>query len=328
MKSFAHYNVRSVTEAVDLMNTIGRKAMLIAGGTDLLSALKDKSLANYPEALINIKTIPHLTEIKTDESGGIKIGALATLADVISSPIIAETWPILKQAAITVASPQIRNVGTIGGNLCQGTRCWYYRYPSQIGGSIHCFRKGGKNCPAVPGKNQYHAILGAKRCFAVCPSDMAVALSALNATIILTGPAGTREVGIETFYTPLGTILEHNEMVTAIHIPNLPWIGEQTFLKFTLRKPIDFAIVSAASRINLDGKVCAKAVIVLGAVAPVPLRCVEAEKFLEGKLISEEKAAQAAQIALAGAKPLSQNAYKVKISKFLIKRVITDLVRL
>ncbi len=323
MKSFAHYNARSIDEAVELLAMFKGRAVLNAGGTDILGRLKDQCLAQSPEAVINIKTIHELDGIEENASG-LTIGALTPLADVIRSPIIAKTYSVLKATAVTVASPQLRTTATIGGNLCQETRCWYYRYPNDIGGRISCFRKGGKACPAVPGKNQYHAILGAEKCFSVCPSDMAVSLTALDATLSIVGPSGTRTVSVEAFYNPLGTVLKQDEMITYIHIPAPPLSATQVFYKFTLRKPIDFAVVSVAALINVKDGVCADARIALGAVAHRPFRCVDAEHYLKGKPISMETAARAAEMALAGAKPLSQTAYKVNVAKALVKRAIIN----
>lgn len=325
MKLFNHINAHSVDEATQILAKYEGKAKLNAGGTDLLGVLKDRILPDYPEAIINIKMIPGLNTIEEDEEG-ISIGALTTLVDIITSPLIKKNCPLLKEAAVTVASPQIRNIATIGGNLCQDTRCWYYRYPDEIGGMIKCFRKGGKTCPAVSGENQYHAVMGAKKCFAVCPSDTAMALTALGATLTIAGAKVTRNIPVEEFYTPLGNMLTPGEVITAIYIPKPSPVARQTFLKFTLRKPIDFAIVSVASIITLDQGLCTDARIVLGAVAPTPVRALKAEEFLKGKELSEETAAEAAELALAGAKPLSKNVYKLEIAKTLLKRVVSGLV--
>lgn len=322
MKSFAHFNASSVEEAVRLLAEYQGKAKLNAGGTDLLGVLKDRILPDYPEAIINIKTIPGLNTIEEEERG-IRVGALTTLVDIIRSPLVTKYSPLLQEAAATVASPQIRNMATIGGNLCQDTRCWYYRYPDKIGGMIDCFRKGGKSCPAAAGENRYHAVMGAKKCFAVCPSDTAVALTALGATLTVEGLKGKRSLPVEELYTPLGNVLAPAEMVTAIYIPKPSFAARESFLKFTLRKPIDFAIVSVASLLNLEQGTCSEARLVLGAVAYAPLRAFKAEEFLKGKKLDPEAAAEAAELALEGAKPLSKNAYKLEIAKTLLKRAIT-----
>jgi len=205
MKTFAHVNAGSVDEVTNLLAQYQGKAKINAGGTDLLGVLKHRILPEYPEMLINIKKITGLNIIEADEEW-IRIGALTTLVDIVKSPLIEKTCSLLKEAARSVASPQIRNIATIGGNLCQDTRCWYYRYPDEIGGMIKCFRKGGKTCPAVSGENRYHAIMGAKKCYAVCPSDTAVALIALGATLTIVGSKGTHTLPVEELFTPLGRI--------------------------------------------------------------------------------------------------------------------------
>jgi xanthine dehydrogenase YagS FAD-binding subunit len=221
-----------------------------------------------------------------------------------------------------VATPQIRNAATIGGNLCQDVRCWYYRYPRHIGGPILCARKGKGPCLAVKGDNRYHALMGAKKCFAVCPSDAAVALAALDAQIVMAGPEGERRTAVTEFYNPMGNSLKRGEMVTGVEVPSVEKEARQAFLKFTLRKPVDFAIVSVATVITVNGGVCTDARIALGAVAAGPVRATKAEKILVGRPIDEKAAADAGEAALAGAKPLSMNAYKIEIAKTLVKRSI------
>ena len=321
MKPFAHYNARSVDEAIQLLINYEGRSKLNAGGTDLLGVLKDRILPDYPEAIINIKTIFGLDTLEIGEDG-VSIGALTTLVDLIKSPFIEKNYPLLQEAAKTVASPQIRNIATIGGNICQDTRCWYYRYPDELGGMIECFRKGKKGCPAVAGDNRYHAILGAKQCYAVCPSDIAVALTALGATLTIAGRDGNRTIPLENFFTPLGNVLTPEEMITAIWIPKPLPSTRQKFLKFTIRKPIDFAVVSVASCITLEQNICTSARMVLGAVAYTPLRALAVEEFLKGKELGEEIAAEAAELSVAGAKPLSKNAYKIEIAKALVKEAI------
>lgn len=207
MKYFEHYNAASVDEAIALLKKFNGSGKLIAGGTDLLGTLKNGILPDYPDAVINIKTIPDLDLIKEDD-GGLKIGALAKLADVAQSPSVKKFCCILADAAESVAGPEIRNMATIAGNLCQDTRCWYYRYPHSMGGRIQCFRKGGKSCPAVQGDNRYHAVLGGRKCFAVCPSDTAIALAALDASITVAGPGGINVIPVTELYKPLGCALK------------------------------------------------------------------------------------------------------------------------
>jgi xanthine dehydrogenase YagS FAD-binding subunit len=321
VKTFDHVNARSVDEALSLLRDYGGRACVIAGGTDLLGVLKDQILEKYPEALINIKTIPGLDTIE-EEAEGLRIGALAKVAEIVRSPVVKAKFPALSQAVASVASPEIRSMGTIGGNLCQDVRCWYYRYPQHMGGRLLCHRKGTGPCHAIKGDNRYHAIMGGKACFAVCPSDTAIALSALQAELGIVGPEGARTIPVQDFFTPLGNRLDQNELVTEIRIPDPPLECRQAFLKFTLRKPIDFAIASVASAITVKDGVCADARIVLGAVAPTPLRSESAEQAIKGKPIDAKTAEEAARASVLGARALSGNAYKIEITKVLVKRAL------
>ena len=323
MKSFAHYNAGTVREAVKLLKEYDGKARINAGGTDLLGALRDKSIPVYPEALINIKNIKDLEYIRKDKAG-LQIGALTKLADIVSSQEVVENYPILAEAAHTVATPQIRNMGTLGGNLAQDVRCWYYRYPAQIGGPVTCLRKGSGTCLAVRGDNRYHAVIGGKKCFAVCPSDTATALAALDAHVVAAGPEGKRKIAVADFYNPLGNALGKDEIILSVLIPKRPGESRQRFSKFTLRKPIDFAVVSVAVVIDIADGLCKDLRIVLGAVAPGPYRAYAAEEYLKGRAIDEETAAKAAELALKDAKPLSMNGYKIKIAQTLVKRVLLN----
>jgi xanthine dehydrogenase YagS FAD-binding subunit len=326
MRPFTHVNARSVKEACKLLAEYDGRAVLNAGGTDLLGTLKGDNLFQHPEALINIKTITGLDKI-VESKGILRIGALAKLSTLVRSPLLNKRFPVLAEAARTVATPQIRNAATLGGNLCQDVRCWYYRYPRHIGGPILCARKGKGPCLAVKGDNRYHALMGAKKCFAVCPSDTAVALAALDGQVSIAGPEGERKVAVTDFYNPLGNSLKRGEMVTSVEVPSVEEESKQVFLKFTLRKPVDFAIVSVATVITLKNGVCADARIALGAVAAGPLRAAKAEKIFEGKRVDEKAAADAAEEALSGAKPLSMNAYKIEIAKTLVKRAVLQCLQ-
>jgi xanthine dehydrogenase YagS FAD-binding subunit len=321
MRPFKHYNAGTIKEACKLLAKYDGRAVLNAGGTDLLSTLKEENLFEYPEALINLKTIAGLEDI-IESRGTLRIGALAKLSSLVTSPLLNERYPALAEAAHTVATPQIRNAATIGGNLCQDVRCWYYRYPRHIGGPILCARKGKGPCLAVKGDNRYHALMGGKKCFAVCPSDTAVALAALDGQIRIAGLEGQRKLAVTDFYTSMGNGLKRGEMVTGVEVPSVADGSRQSFLKFTLRKPVDFAIVSVAAVITVQDGVCTDARIALGAVAPGPVRASGAEEVLLGRPLDEKTAAAAGEAALAGAKPLSMNAYKIEIAKTLVKRAV------
>ena len=306
MKRFEHHNAYSIDEAVKLLRHYSGKAKVNAGGTDLLGALRDKVVMNYPEALINLKTIDGLGQIREDDKG-LTIGALAKLAEIEKSPIIKKEYNLLAESARSVASPQIRNMATIGGNLAQDIRCWFYRYPAHIGGPIDCLRRGGKACTALAGDHRYHSIFGPapvagissshgssrKGCFAVSPSDIAVALVTLDATIVTTDQTLPAHLFFKATATN-ATVLKADEVITEIQIPKPANGVKQKFTKFTLRKPIDFAIVSVAAVIQTKNGVCSDARIVLGAVAPAPARAHGAEASIRGKHIDENAATEAA----------------------------------
>jgi xanthine dehydrogenase YagS FAD-binding subunit len=349
MKWFEHHNAGSIEEAVELLNSYEGKAKMIAGGTDLLGALRDRVVPEYPEAVINIKTINDLDYVKADENG-LTIGALTRLVDIVKSPVVKEEYKLLAEAAYSVATPHIRNMGTIGGNLAQDVRCWFYRYPVQIGGPMVCLRRGDKFCSALAGDNRYHSIFGPapltespgldrrsdqsdvpsypnkarKGCFAVNPSDIAVALVALDARIVTTKQTLPAHLFFKATATN-STVLETDELIKEIQIPRPPAGAGQCFEKFTLRKPIDFAIVSVASILTVENGVCTDARIVLGSVAPEPLRARNAEEVLKGRTIDEETAEEAAKHAVEGARPLRMNEYKVEIAKALVKRRIMGM---
>jgi xanthine dehydrogenase YagS FAD-binding subunit len=320
MKKFGHINASSVDEAVSWQRRYGDKANVIAGGTDLLGKLKDEILPTYPEAIINLKTIPGLDFIK-EEDGMLKIGALARLHDIATHPTVKGRYPALALAAHRTASPNIRHMGTLGGNICQDIRCWYYRNP---GNRFPCLRKGGGRCYAIDGDNRYHSIFGGSvqgGCYAVHPSDTAPALIALNAKII----TSKRTINAQDFFQ-VGvlktTVLDADEIVTEMHVPEPSQGARSAFLKFAIRKSIDFPIVNCAAMItSLAGKVSA-ARICLNAVFVKPYRALKAEQAIIEKAIDETTAEAAGVCALSDAKPLEHNLYMVQVGKTLVKRTI------
>lgn len=312
MKKITHVNATTVAGAV--LALAKGKAAVIAGGTDLLDQLKAMISPILPDTLVNIKTISGLDYIK-EEGGMLKIGTLTRLADIAESTVVQGKYAALAQAAHKVASPELRNMGTIGGNLCQDVRCWYYRAEHN---HFYCFRKGGALCFGVAGDNRYLAILGGQVCFAVCPSDTAIALGALNATIV----TNKRSIPTGDFFVVLGNILKDDEIVTEVQVP-LPKAGtKQVFLKFAIRKAFDFAISSVATAITVAAGNVTDARIVLGGVCPYPYRATGAEDALKGKAISESVAAAAGTAAVKDAFALSKNAYNIQITKTLVKRAI------
>ncbi len=320
MKKFVHMNAMTIDEATATLGRYGDRASVIAGGTDLLGKMKAEILPTYPEALVNLKTIPGLDFIK-EENGLLKIGALTRLADIASHPVIQRRYAALAEAAHRTASPNIRVMGTLGGNLCQDIRCWYYRNPHN---RFPCLRKGGGRCYAIRGDNRYHSIFGGsveEGCYAVHPSDTAPALIALNAKI----KTSKRIVGIQDFFkvqVRKTTILDPDEIVTEIHVPAPKEGTRNCFLKFAVRKTIDFAIVNCAAMVSCKKGIVHAAGICLNAVHINPYRAVKAEDFLIGKEINDENLDAAAVAGVSGAKPLSHNGYMVQIAKTLIKRAV------
>jgi len=311
-------------EAVGLLGEYGKEAKIIAGGIDMLGLMKNRVAS--PKILVNIKKIPDLRYIRENEDG-LAIGTLTLINDMQRSDLLKSKYPILCQTAGAIASPQIRNMATVGGNLCQEVRCWYYRRPPDTGISFHCHRKTHNGqCYATEGENQYHAIFGGHSCCAVCPSDMATTLMALNARINTVSPTGGRSIPIDEFYTPLGNTLERGEVITSIQVPGLSPASRQRFIKFSIRKAVDFSVVSAVSSITLENGVVTGARIVLGGVSYKPWRLFNAEEILMGERLSESLAIKAARAGLVDASPLSKNAYKVTIAETLVKRVILDQV--
>lgn len=324
MKEFKHFNAHSPEEAVSLLGHYGEKAWAIAGGTDVLGKMKDAILPTYPEALVNLKTIPNFGYIKEEDSL-LKIGPLALLADIAASPVVNQKYKALAEAAGRTASPHLRNMGTIGGNLCQDIRCWYYRNQNN---RFSCLRKKGGRCYAIKGDNRYHSIFGgsvAGGCLAVHPSDTAPALIALNAKI----RTSTRTLAAEELFEvkPVKTtVLKPDEIITEIQVPTPATGYANSFLKFALRRSIDFPIVNCASAVTIENGKAVSARICLNAVAVVPYRALKAEQLVAGKVIDETLAEEAGRAALAEAKPLEHNKYMVAVARTLVKRSLLACV--
>ncbi|MBN1567272.1 MAG: FAD binding domain-containing protein [Acidobacteria bacterium] len=324
MKKFAHISARTIDEAVLALRRHGNRASIIAGGTDLLGKMKDAILPGYPEALIDIKSIPGLDFFK-EERGVLRIGALMRLEDIAKEPLIREKYAALAQAAGRTASPHLREMGTLGGNLCQDIRCWYYRNPNN---RFPCLRKGGGRCYAIDGDNRYHSIMGGSvegGCYAVHPSDTAPALIALNAGI----KTSKRTLDAEDLFqvdVAKTTVLDSDEIVTEICVPAPKPGSRSAFIKFAIRKSIDFPIVNCAAMITIKRGVVAGARICLNAIAVKPYRADKAEKIILKKRIDESLAEAAGAAAMSDAKPLERNGYMVQIAKVLIKRTILACV--
>jgi xanthine dehydrogenase YagS FAD-binding subunit len=320
MRKFAHIAPRTIEEAVSALQRYGDRASIIAGGTDILGKMKDEILPKYPEALIDIKTIPGLEFLK-EEPGVLRIGPLVRLEDLAKEPRIREKYAALAQAASRTASPHLREMGTLGGNLCQDIRCWYYRNPNN---RFPCLRKGGGRCYAIEGDNRYHSIMGGSvegGCYAVHPSDTAPALIALNAEIITSKRAIKAE---DLFQVDIAktTVLDSDEIITEIQIPRPTPGSKSVFLKFAIRKSIDFPIVNCAARITITAGKVKAARICLNAIAVKPYRAVKAEKTILKRKVDEQSAEAAGNAALSEAKPMERNGYMVQIARVLVKRTI------
>jgi xanthine dehydrogenase YagS FAD-binding subunit len=327
MKPFELYKVTTVSQALSVLSRYQDKAALLAGGSDILGRLKDRlegPKLHPAEHLIDLTGIKELKGV-TEKKNGLRIGAMTPLSDIAASSLVSGRWELLSRGAGQVAVPQIRNVGTLGGNLCQKPRCWYYR------GRLFkdCLRKGGGTCYAPGGENQYHAIFPAENCCMVSPSDMATALTALDARVEIATAKGSRWVPIEQFFMRpeknalKETVLGPAELVVAVELP-LPHRGAKgAFLKLREREAFDFAVVSAAVTLTVDKGVLQDCRVVLGGVAPGPFRAKTAEALLRNKRIGD--AVEAATKAVEGAHPLSSNAYKVKAVTGLLEKAFSSL---
>ena len=320
MEKFSYVNATSVEQVTTLLSdSRWGEVMLIAGGTDLLGELKE--YIETPKTLINLKTLPGMEGIKVDDATGLTIGALTTVADIAKHPTIRHHYAVLAEAAGSIATPQIRNVGTLGGNLCQRPRCWYYRDEA-----TSCLKKGGDICFAVDGLSKYHAILGGDPVYIVHPSDLAPALIALGASVKIVGPEGEKTMSLEDFFTlPAANpfrenVLQSNEIVVEVQVPPAKPNTKSFYLKAREKGAPDFALASVAAVFEMDRKTCVAASIVLGGVAPAPWRSKEAEVALTGKMIDDSISRQAGADAVKDAQPLNDNAYKVTLTQNLVSR--------
>jgi len=311
MRQFSHINATTVADAATAKADGGA---ILAGGTDLLTMEKDFVLSTSAGTMVNIKTIPDMDYITDD--GGLKIGALATLTDIAESSVVQSKWASLAEAARRVGTPQLRNQGTLGGNLCQECRCWYFRAENNY---FNCFRKGGTLCFATLGDNTFNAILGGQVCFAVCPSDTAIALVALGATFSTNKQSNTP---IADLFAVLGNTLGNDEVLTEIQVP-APAAGTvQAFKKYAIRKSWDFAVASAAVSVTVSGGNVSDCKIAMGGVAPTPWRATAAEDELKGGPLNETTAAAAAAKATQGAMKLTHNGYIISIAQAMVKRAL------
>jgi xanthine dehydrogenase YagS FAD-binding subunit len=325
MKAFTNANPQDLPQAVKLVDqaqAAGREAAIAGGGSDLLGMVKERLVT--PDVIVHLKSIKGLDQV-AQSGGGARIGGLITLDSLSSHPLIRGKYAVLAEAAGTVATPQIRNVGTLAGNVCQRPWCWYFR------NGFHCYKAGGNQCFSITGENQFHAIFGGGPSFIVHPSDTAPALVALDAKFRITGPAGERTVAAADFFVlpkqnaARENALANNEVLAAVEVPPPRPGTKSTYDKVMDREAWTHAVVSAAVVLEMDGDVCRSAKIVLGGVAPIPWRVEGAERVLAGQRITPELAAKAGEAAVVGATPLGKNAYKVPLTKAVVARTVAEL---
>src|SRR4051812_807319 len=332
MKAFEWINATTVAEAVNALKSGAAPAdpddaaRPIAGGQDLLTTMKE--YITRPTRVVNLKGIRGLNKIASDGKDGLRIGALVTLNQLEEDPNVRRNFPGLAEAAHSIGTPQIRNLGTVGGNLCQRPRCWYFRLEEVV-----CLKKGGSECYAATGENKYHAIFGGGPSYIVHPSDLAPMLLALGASVNVLGGEGTRTIGLDKFFTlPADgnlrreNVLKNDDIITEVIVPASKFAARSTYLKFKERDSMDFAMSAVAAAVSLGAnKTVSEARIVLGGVAPIPWRVAKAETALVGNAMNKDLLIEVAKVALQGAEPLARNAYKIPLTQTLVRRALAKV---
>jgi xanthine dehydrogenase YagS FAD-binding subunit len=332
MKAFTNRNARTLDEAVALAQEAirdGRSVSFVGGGTDLLQLMKDKVVnrpgSGDPDVLVNLKTVAGLDGVTSRGRDGVTVGGLITLGTLIDHPVIRDQFTVLAEAAESVASPQIRIAGTLAGNVVQRPWCWYYR------NGFPCYKAGGNQCFSIAGENQLHAIFGGGPSYIAHPSDLAPALVALDAAFRIVGPEGERTLsGSDFFVLPREdaqheNVLADDEVLASVDLPASGDGVRSAYHKIMDREAWTHALVSAAVVLDMNGDVCREARIVLGGVAPIPWRVRGAEGLLAGQRVTPELAREVGAAAVAGARPLSKNAYKVPLTRGVVERTVMAL---
>jgi len=325
---FEHADATTIEEAVSLLTTYGEKARIMAGGTDLLALMKDRingPQMRVPEVLINVKSISGMTRMTDYGNRNLRIGCAVTLNDLEGSETVRRKYKLLWEAARQVGTTQIRFLGTVGGNLCQRPRCLYFRHPD-----FFCYKKGGGVCYALGGEHRYyHSIVGYGRCAMAHPSDLAPALIALNATVVIAARDGEREVSLEDLFLQPNhlneTVLRFDELLKEVRIPDSGEENYQQFLKRRVRHAADFSLSSVAIFGRFTRGAFEEIRIVLGGIAPCPWRAFHAEETIHGKPLGDGIISKAADEAVREAKPLRMNAYKVDLTKALVRRALSSI---
>lgn len=324
MKNFKIAHPKTLAQAASLLSDTRKSYFFAAGGTDLLGEIKDEIVE--PDVIVDLPSIPGLSSIKSDKDS-VWVGALTSVADLAGNDLIKQNYPVLHEAAGSVGTPQLRRMGTLGGNLCQRPRCWYYR-DSQV----LCRKKGGSMCFALNGRNKYHAILGGGPCYIVHPSDLAPALVSLDAEIAIYTPKGEKTLPLSDFFVlPRENVRRENilgpqELMKGVRIPAPKTKDKSTYIKLKERAVWDFALVSAAVWGRISGNVFEDLRIVLGGVAPMPWRLKTAEDLIRGNKVTERLLKQAAKEALADARPLKENDYKTQFVEAALLRSLPALI--
>ena len=318
MKPFGYVNAANEKEALAALDPRSGRFVPLAGGTDLLALMKDYIAT--PERLVNVKNLDGTVVRAAD--GGLKIGAAVRIDDLTNHPDVKRLYPALAQAAEGVGTPQIRNTATVGGNLNQRPRCWYFRNEE-----FNCLKKGGSRCFAVDGENQFHAIFGGGPCHIVHPSSLAVPAIALGAAFRVIGPAGEREVAAGDYFVMpdrdprCETVLQPNELMTHMILPAPGAVRSATY-EVRFKRSSDWPIATASVALDMSGTKIRAARVVMGAVAPVPWRVQAAERVLIGRAITEQAAMEASDAAVQDAKPMTGNGYKVQVARTAVKRAV------
>ena len=321
MPNFTYVKAKSLRKAIGQLSS--GDARVHADGTDLLGCLRDDVFK--AGRLVSIGQLKELRGITQTPDGILRIGALTTLTEIANSRIIRETYPGRARAASEVGSPQLRNQGTLGGNLCQKPRCWYYR------GEFYCMRKGGDKCYALQGENQFHCIFGGTMCYIVHPSDTAPVLVAFEAIARVVGPGGTRTIPLGKFHVPPAenvekeTALEPNEILTEILLPPPGQGVRSSYRKVRARQSWDFALAGLALVVRFNEKRVEQARVVLSGAAPVPWRSMAVEETITGKELNAETVGKAADAVLKNAEPLKHNGYKIPLFRGIIEEELVSI---
>jgi xanthine dehydrogenase YagS FAD-binding subunit len=320
MNKFEYAKPGSINEVFQYFDEPG--AVIKAGGIDLLDLMKENIIA--PTRLVNIKDLPELNYIRENEDGSFSIGPAVTLTELSENEIIRKNFKSLSDAAGKIATPQVRNSATLGGNLCQRPRCWYFRSID-----FDCSRKEGSHCFALFGENKYHAVLGAQSgCAIVHPSGTAVPLMALNAGLIISDGSNQKSISMNDFYVSPDeditreTVLKPNELITEIVIPKEAREYKSEYIKLMEKQSFDWPLADVAVALKMKGNNCEKASVILGSAAPVPWKSVEAETVLSGKSITKELAREAGEASMQEAYPLQENKYKINLFKTIVFRAV------